>query len=92
METEKSPILAAILSLLIAGLGQLYLNQIKNALIFFILEISTLLLWLFVNQTLGSLLNILISVWSIYYAYVDAKKTKPNKPAEDKSIREIRIY
>jgi len=92
MKKEKSSIIAAFLSLLIAGLGQLYLNQIKNAIIFFILEISTALLMLFVNQTLGSFLNMFIGIWSAYYAYMDAKKTKPVKPEENKNTQEIRIY
>ena len=92
MKKEKSPILAVFLSLILAGLGQLYLNQVKNAIIFFILEVSSAVLIVFVNQALGNFLSMAISILSAYYAYVDAKKTIPSKPEEHKDQKEIRVY
>lgn len=64
-----SPILAAILSFLIPGLGQAYAGDIKKGIIFFIVAVVLAILSFFT----GFLLSILSLIFAIYAAY-DAYK------------------
>lgn len=71
---RKSPILAAILSLFIAGLGQIYLGQIAlgTALIFFDIVIG-----IFLTAGLGYLAACILT---IIWAYLDAKRLNSGLP------------
>lgn len=64
-----NPILAAILSFFIPGLGQAYAGDIKKGIIFFIIAIIIAIIVIF---TVG-LLGIISLIYSIYAAY-DAYK------------------
>jgi TM2 domain-containing membrane protein YozV len=64
-----SPILAAILSFLIPGLGQAYAGDIKKGVIFFVIAVIIAIIAFFT----GLLLSILSLIFAIYAAY-DAYK------------------
>jgi len=83
----KNRYLAAFLSFLIAGLGQLYVGKYKRAAVYFIIESTTSYLYLKnSNSTLYLALNFMVGVASMIDAYETAKKTGENsskgKPAE----------
>ena len=67
----KSPILAAILSFLIIGLGQVYLGLIKKGIILFVLAIVAGILTLVL---VGWILWLIIWLYAIYDAYNSANK------------------
>ena len=85
---RKNPVLAALLSFLLAGLGQLYLGRIRRGILFFILEIITAVFSFYGDSWLGTggieseisirnfgyILNLAVSLWAAYDAYVIAKK------------------
>lgn len=65
---DKSPVLAAILSLIIPGLGQLYNGQVAKAFICVLISV-------FIFLTIFILIGILLTpVWWVLCAY-DAYKT-----------------
>ncbi len=65
--TKKSPILALLLSLIIVGLGQLYLGDTKKAAIMFGLAI-------FFSLFSFGILWFAVAIWSAYDAYKTAKR------------------
>ncbi len=67
---EKSPILAAVLSFFIVGLGQVYNGQIKKGVILFIAEIISGLLFIIF---IGVVLCLIIWVYGMYDAYRSAQ-------------------
>ena len=77
---EKSPILAAILSFLIIGLGQIYLGLTKKGLILFVLAIVSGILMLVL---IGFALWLLIWLYAIYDGYNSANKMNNGIPVED---------
>jgi TM2 domain-containing membrane protein YozV len=83
MAEGKSPFWAAVLSLLIAGLGQLYLRKYSRAAVFLVLELATSALLAY-DEAVGIILNLLVSLYASYDAYSLAYKTKEEKvPEED---------
>jgi len=68
-----SPLVAVILSFFIPGLGQLYTGQLMKAIILFVLAVifATLSFMLLFGV---SLLYLIVWVYSMYDAYVSAKR------------------
>jgi TM2 domain-containing membrane protein YozV len=73
---SKSPVLAAILSLILPGLGQFYVNDIGKGIMFIILD---LIGWGLNSSVVGLVVGIplllVIGIWSIVAAYNAAKLT-----------------
>jgi TM2 domain-containing membrane protein YozV len=66
----RSPILAAILSLIVAGLGQIYNGQVTKGVIFIVIQlINGALTAVFI----GWFLLPLVGLWSVIDAYMTAK-------------------
>lgn len=78
--SNKSPALAAILSFLIIGLGQVYLGLTKKGIILFVLAIISGILTLFV---IGFILWLLVWVYAIYDGYNSANKINAGIDVED---------
>lgn len=73
----KNPLIAAFLSLLLPGLGQIYNREYKNSLNFFL---PALLFSLFFKFSLFFLLlSWLITLLSAYDAYITAKESIKRK-------------
>ncbi len=88
----KNPLLAAILSFLLGGVGQLYVRAYKRAGFFLILEAVTgfIYFWGQAQQIMhvelgGQILNLFISIWAAADAYQIAKAQKPKivKPQQE---------
>lgn len=80
VNSNKSPILGAILSFLIIGLGQVYLGLTKKGIILFVLAIvSGFLMLLFV----GYILWLLVWLYAIYDGYNSANKMNNGIAVED---------
>ena len=96
----KNRYLAALLSFLIAGLGQLYVGTYWKAMVFFMLESITSYLYLKDStSTLYLALGLIVGVASMIDAYETAKKTetageRKEKPAEKttEDITSIKAY
>jgi len=68
---EKNPVLAAILSFLINGLGQVYNGQVAKGLIIIVIQIiNAFLTTIFIGFFTGAI----VFIWSIYDAYAVAKR------------------
>ena len=81
INSNKSPALAAILSFLIIGLGQVYLGLTKKGIILFILAIvSGILTAIFI----GFILWLLVWIYAIYDGYNSANKINDGVVVEDK--------
>ena len=61
----RNPILAAILSLIVAGLGQIYNGQVTKGVIFIIVQL--------INGALTALLIPLVGAWAMIDAFLTAK-------------------
>lgn len=68
---EKNPLLAAVLSFLVIGLGQVYNGEVGKGLILFVAAIISAILWLLI---IGILFSILIWAYAVYDAYTTAQK------------------
>ena len=68
---QKNPGLAAVLSLLFSGLGQIYNGQIFKGIILTVLQIVNVIL-MFV--LIGFLTYFIVSVYGIYNAYKTAER------------------
>lgn len=79
----KNPIVAAFLSVVIAGFGQFYLGQFFRGLFFVSLEFVTALIHLEVSKNIGYVLNFLASIWAATDAYRSAKKQNIIKPKQE---------
>jgi len=66
----RSPLLAAALSLLVAGLGQIYNGQVLKGVIFIIIQLINGAL---TAVLIGWLLLPLVGLWSMIDAYMTAK-------------------
>ncbi|MBN1233670.1 MAG: hypothetical protein JXA60_09990 [Candidatus Coatesbacteria bacterium] len=81
---ESNPLLACIMSCIVAGLGQIYNRQIAFGIIIFVTFYGTCLIafLLYKKQTWGLvvLCLVMLSIWifSAINAYQDAKKSKSN--------------
>jgi EamA domain-containing membrane protein RarD len=85
MAEGKSPTLAAIMSLFFAGLGQLYLKKYRRAAVFLALEIATAAV-MFYDINLAYVLNLAVSLYASYDAYVLASKTKKVETVKEEDI------
>ena len=77
---EKSAGLAAVLSFLLVGLGQVYLGLTKKGIILFILAVISVFLWVII---VGFILGLLVWGYSIYDAYNSAEKINRGVVVED---------
>ena len=66
----KSPVLAAVLSLFIPGLGQIYNGDVKRGLLIILAQIISSLLTLIV---IGFFTGLVLLIWAIFDAYGGAK-------------------
>ncbi|CAN5635713.1 DUF5683 domain-containing protein [soil metagenome] len=66
----RSPILAAVLSLIVAGLGQIYNGQITKGGIFIVLQIINGAL---TTVLIGWILMPIVGLWAMIDAYLVAK-------------------
>ena len=64
-QTVRNPLLAAILSLVVAGLGQIYNGQVTKGVIFIIVQL--------INGALTALLIPLVGAWAMIDAFLTAK-------------------
>ena len=76
----KNPLIAAFLSFLIGGLGQLYLGLRNRAVAFFILELSTAAFTFTVHEQSGMILNFMVSLVASIDAYIMAKRMPQEAP------------
>ncbi len=68
---EKNPTLAAILSLLLNGLGQIYNGQVGKGIFIFCIQIVNALL---TSVFIGFFTGAIVYIWSVYDAYAVAKR------------------
>ena len=67
----RNPIIAAVLSLIIAGLGQIYNGQILKGVLFIVAQIiNGLLLYV----VIGFITMPLVGLWAVIDAYLVAKR------------------
>lgn len=66
----RSPILAAILSLILSGLGQIYNGQITKGVIFIVLQLINAAL---TAVLIGWVLMPIVGLWAMIDAYLVAK-------------------
>ncbi|MFH1054527.1 MAG: hypothetical protein V1744_00365 [Candidatus Altiarchaeota archaeon] len=91
----KNPWLAAALSLLIAGLGQLYVGRVWRAVGFLVLDLATGYVYVNMNEQVGFTLNMAVTVISVVDAYRLAKKPteeKPKEKPEQIQKQELRVF
>ena len=72
-QNEKNPVLAAILSFIITGLGQLYNCDVVKDIILFVAQIAvSIVLWGLLGR-IGAIINLVIWIYGIYDAYTKAQ-------------------
>jgi TM2 domain-containing membrane protein YozV len=76
-QTQKNPALAAILSFLIPGLGQIYNGEVGKGIIIFVVQIINMLL---ATVVVGIFLGLGVWLWSIYNAHRVAEKINRSAP------------
>lgn len=79
--TKKNPIVAAILSLIFPGIGQLYIGQNNKGGLFIVLAAVSIVLMLLL---IGFILYVLFWLWAIFDAYSSAQKLNNGEFVEDK--------
>ena len=72
-QSEKNPVLAAILSFIITGLGQLYNGDVKKGVLLFVGQILVVLILWRISWTIGSLVSFGIWAYGVYDAYTSAQ-------------------
>jgi hypothetical protein len=87
----KNKWIAAFLSFLISGLGQLYLGFFWSALFFFTLEAITVFIYNRLPET-GFILNIVVSFWSALHAYRKAKVRDSIQQKEIPKVSKLKVY
>ena len=80
LRRDKSPGLAALLSFLIIGLGQVYLGLTKKGIILFVLAIISGIL---IFVLIGWIIWVLVWVYAIYDAYNSGEKMRNGIEVED---------
>ena len=80
VNSDKSPGLAAILSFLIVGLGQIYLGLTKKGIILFVAAIISGFLMLVI---IGWITWLIVWGYAIYDAYNSGEKMRNGIPVED---------
>lgn len=71
-KTKKDPTLAAILSFLITGAGQIYVGQVGRGIAFMIAQVINVAL---MSVLIGFITTPLTAIWCIWDAYKLAKET-----------------
>lgn len=71
MEQPKNPGLAAVLSFLITGLGQIYNGQLAKGIIFIIVYFFS---WLLMFVLIGLITTPILWIWGMYDAYKVAER------------------
>lgn len=79
--SNKSPVLAAVLSFFIPGVGQIYDGLVKRGILFIILGIIFVILYAIV---IGAFLYLILWIYGMYDAYNCAKKINEGIEIEDK--------
>jgi len=92
MAKRKNPFLAAILSLLIAGLGQIYIRKYPRGAVFLSLEIITFGIFLWIHHDVGGFLNLSVSIFAAYDAYKLTVKMNKEIKIEEKSKEMPEVY
>ncbi|MBM3309239.1 MAG: hypothetical protein FJY77_03205 [Candidatus Altiarchaeales archaeon] len=87
----KNKWVAALLSFIICGLGQLYLGFFWSALFFFTLEVFTVMIY---NRlpNIGFALNTAVSFWSALDAYRKAKGIDNIQQKELPKTGKLKVY
>ena len=80
LRSDKSPGLAALLSFLIIGLGQVYLGLTKKGIILFVLAIISGIL---IFVLIGWILWVIVWVYAIYDAYNSGENMRNGIEVED---------
>ncbi|MBU0763027.1 MAG: hypothetical protein KKD39_08380 [Candidatus Altiarchaeota archaeon] len=88
----KNPLIAALLSFIIGGLGQVYLGLWSRAFFFFGLEAITGYLYYLNESETRLILNLLIGAWSMADAHYMAKHMKTEKQEPTKQIPKIKVF
>lgn len=78
--SDKNPVLAAVLSFFIVGLGQIYLGLNKKGIILFVAAVISICLFAIL---IGELLFLIIWIYAIYDAYNSAGKLNRGEFVED---------
>ena len=73
----KNPILAAFLSFLLPGMGQIYVGKILFGLLLILLSFIISTLTIFLISIFGIILYVIIWLYAIYDAYTSAQATDP---------------
>jgi TM2 domain-containing membrane protein YozV len=68
---QKNPGLAAVLSALVIGLGQIYNGQIAKGILIFVAAIISAILWFVI---IGIIFSIIIWIYAVYDAYNTAQR------------------
>lgn len=89
----KSPFLALVLSILVAGLGQIYVGRMLRGLALAALDFATGYAYMRTDSYATLMLNILVSAYAAVDAYRCAKEkaAAPQTP-EAKKQPELRVY
>jgi TM2 domain-containing membrane protein YozV len=72
----RNPILAAILSFIHAGIGQIYNGQVTKGVIFIVVQAIN---WALTAVLIGWLLLPIVGLWAIIDAYVTAKRNNAKR-------------
>ena len=72
----RSPILAAVLSLIVAGLGQIYNGQVTKGVLLIVAQLINTALTVVL---IGWILITIVGLWSIIDAYVTAERNNKRR-------------
>jgi TM2 domain-containing membrane protein YozV len=71
VDTIRNPIIAAVLSLIVAGLGQIYNGQITKGVLFIVAQLINGALTVIL---IGWILMPIVGLWAVIDAYLVAKR------------------
>ncbi|MBA4115877.1 MAG: hypothetical protein H0X71_05450 [Rubrobacter sp.] len=72
----RNPILAAILSFIHAGIGQIYNGQVTKGVVFIVVQAIN---WALTTVLIGWVLLPVVGLWAIIDAYVTAKRNNAKR-------------
>lgn len=79
----KNPILAAFLSFLLPGMGQIYVGKILFGLLLILLAFVISTLTIFLISIIGIILYMILWLYAIYDAYTSAQETSDDVKSTD---------
>ncbi len=88
----KSPFLALVLSLFVAGLGQIYAGRIFRGLALAALDFATGYAYMRMDSAAALVVNLLVSFYAAVDAYRCAKETAAPQVPQERRQPEIRVY